>query len=237
MKPSKPKSNTRTPKPKRQIKHEGSKRTLATSHGLKALTQSLSVVAETDHYVVVDKPALLDSQNSRPDRPSVVDWLQSKFGYAGLVHRLDFGTSGLMVCAKNAQSAQKLTQDLQNGNIARVYWAVAIGQNFPQSGQFTNEIDGKSAITFFKVLESFANAALLEVKLETGRKHQIRRHFFENGHPLLGDHLYKKKGSDLLFDRPALHAKKLVVNEKTFESNVPQDMQSLLDRLKKSTRS
>lgn len=192
----------------------------------------LKVVAETAQYVVVDKPALLDSQNSRGDRPSVVDWLTQRFGFSGLVHRLDFGTSGLMVCAKTAAAAKSLTAALARGDIKRVYWAVVLGKMPQDSGALRTPIEEQPAVSHFRVLERFANATLVEVELETGRKHQIRRHFADAGHPLLGDHLYGKRGAQRLFDRPALHARKLVVEGCEFESEVPADLDRLLVRLR-----
>ena len=184
--------------------------------------------------VVLDKPALLDSQNSKPGRASIVDWLVEKYGFAGLVHRLDFGTSGLMVAAKNPQAAQKLTDLLQAGKIDRGYLAMVLGQVLPKAktGTYDSPIEDKEAKTHFKILERFPNATLVQVDLETGRKHQIRIHFSEAGHPLLGDHLYARKGSDRLFERPALHAYRLVVDGKVFAADLPLDFRLLLERLR-----
>lgn len=189
-------------------------------------------MAENDHFAIVDKPALLDSQNSKQGRGSVVELLEKKFGYAGLVHRLDFGTSGLMVCAKTATAARELTAELQAGRIKRTYLAVALGKILPNEGTLSTPIEGQEAVTHYKVLEHFANATLLEVVLETGRKHQIRRHLAEAGHPLLGDHLYGKGGSQRLFERPALHAHKLVVKGREYTAPTPEDLTRLIQRLK-----
>jgi 23S rRNA-/tRNA-specific pseudouridylate synthase len=192
------------------------------------------LAGETDQYAVVNKPAGLDSQDSRADRPSLVGWLKERFGYAGLVHRLDFGTSGLVVCAKTPAAARALTTALQEGRIGRVYLAVVLGKILPDSGELAEPLDGDRALTRFRVLERFANATLVEVELETGRKHQIRRHFAGAGHPLLGDHLHGSKGSQLLFGRPALHAARLEVEGKVFEAPPPPDFEGLLARLRKS---
>lgn len=194
--------------------------------------KSLSIVAETDHFAIVDKPALLDSQNSKEGRGSVVEWLEKRYGYSGLVHRLDFGTSGLMVCAKSPDAARALTADLQKGLIKRTYLAVTFGKILPAEGVLDAPLEEQTALTRYKTLETFANAALVEVQLETGRKHQIRRHFAGAGHPLLGDHLYGKGGSQRLFERPALHAHKLVVNGLEFEAPLPADLTRLIQRLR-----
>lgn len=185
----------------------------------------------------MNKPALLDSQNSKESRGSVVDWLREKYGYPGLVHRLDFGTSGLMVGAKDAATAAELTRELMRGDIKRVYVAIALGQIFPDEGHWDSTLDGQTALTRYRVLERFVNATLLELELETGRKHQIRKHASDNNHPLLGDHLYGKKGAKLLFNRPALHATRLTVRGKTHEAAPPADFEELRDRLRKAKRS
>lgn len=188
----------------------------------------------------MDKPADLDSQNSRKDRASVVGWLEERFGFAGLVHRLDFGTSGLMVCAKTPAAAKRLTEAMQLGEISRNYLAVAFGKILPNEGTFDEPLEGENGVqearTHYRVLERFANATLVEVELDTGRKHQIRRHFSNANHPLLGDHLYKKKGSDRLFTRPALHAQKLKVMGTSYEVDPPPDFANLVSRLR-ATRS
>jgi 23S rRNA-/tRNA-specific pseudouridylate synthase len=197
------------------------------------------VVYENDQMAVVDKPALLDSQNSRGDRDSVVGWLERRYGFSGLVHRLDFGTSGLMVCAKNAAAARALTASMQAGRIQRSYLALVMGKILPDEGEIATPLiheSGKSeaAVSRYRVRERFTNATLLEVDLVTGRKHQIRRHFSGSGHPLLGDQLYKKRGSDRLFHRPALHAFKLVVDGTEYRRDPPPDFRALLERLRRT---
>ncbi|MEW6055726.1 MAG: RNA pseudouridine synthase [Bdellovibrionota bacterium] len=221
-------TQARRPKQKKRTNSSASKRPASLDSSQKILT----IVAETDHYVVVDKPALFDSQNSKSGRDSVVDWLNGRYGYSGLVHRLDFGTSGLLVCAKTPESANKLTKQMTDGLINRTYLCVTFGRLPADQGEFTDLIDGKPAATRFKVLERFPNATLTEVVLDTGRKHQIRRHFAQAGHPLLGDHLYKSKGSDRLFHRPALHARKLCIENQEYTSPLPEDLESLLSKLR-----
>lgn len=190
------------------------------------------MVAETNHWVVVNKPALLDSQDSRPGRPSLVDWLRKEVHFAGLVHRLDFGTSGLVLCAKNAESARQLSALLQDGKIERSYLAIVLGRIRDERGSLTDTHEGKLESLEFEVKERYPNATLIEVALETGRKHQIRRQFAKAGHPLLGDRLYGKKGAALLFSRPALHAHKLAWGEQKLQVDPPEDFTRLRDRLR-----
>lgn len=201
----------------------------------KAPIPTVSIIHQENGFILLNKPAGLDCQNSRPTHPSLVDWLEKKFGYKGLVHRLDFGTSGIMIAAKNAQAARVLTDKMQSGAIERTYRAIVIGKVIPASGILDSPIEDKPCKTHYKVLETFNNATLLELKLETGRKHQIRIHVSQIGHPIIGDHLYKKAGSHLLLKRPALHSYQIKVDNKNWVCPLPKDMDELLQRLRKST--
>ncbi len=197
----------------------------------------IEIIFENKDIVIINKPSGVDSQNSKESRESVVGWLESKYKFKGLVHRLDLNTSGVMVCAKNSTSAKKLTESLDQGKWRRIYRAVCLGIITDNQGVINSDIeeeDGKkvSAITHFKVLERFGNATYLEIELETGRKHQIRRHFSSIGHPLLGEHRYGKSQAKLLFKRPALHSFRLVLDGKTYEAAIPKDFEDLLKRLK-----
>ncbi len=189
------------------------------------------IVSETDEYVIIDKPALYDSQNSKEGRASLVDYLEKKYGFAGVIHRLDFGTSGLMVCAKDRDSAAKLTELMKENKIKRTYMALVMGVIHQKSGTLNTMIDTQDAETNYRVIRRFANASLVEAKLVTGRKHQIRRHFFDFGHPIIGDHRYKKAGSDRLLDRPALHACALTVDKEYYTSGLPEDFSNLVKKL------
>lgn len=194
--------------------------------------EKIDIIAQNESWIIINKPAFIDSQNSREGRASVVDFLKKKFEFSGLVHRLDFGTSGLMVCAKNESAAKKLSELFIKQKIKRCYQAVCLKAIQNEDGVFDSNLDEKKALTRFVVLERFLNATLVEVELETGRKHQIRRHFSEAGYPLLGDHLYSKNQSKLLFERPALHAFRLTIENETYECELPPDFQKLLNRLR-----
>jgi len=152
---------------------------------------------------------------------------------AGIVHRLDKDTSGLCVVARTLKAHTHLVEQLQARRVSREYLAIVIG-NVPDSGTIDEPIgrhpkdrkrmavisNGKPARTHFNVLDRFDNAALVAVKLETGRTHQIRVHLTHLGYPLLGDPVYTSRASDRLlnklgnrelchFDRQALHAERL----------------------------
>jgi len=120
------------------------------------------------------------------------------------INRLDRGTSGLMTCAKNKLSAHRLEQQLAEDGIRRTYHAVCEGIVTPKSGTIDLPIgraegkgimrcvreDGQHAVTHYRVLTTRNNRTLLEIRLETGRTHQIRVHFSHLGHPLCGDFMY-----------------------------------------------
>lgn len=152
---------------------------------------------------------------------------------AGIVHRLDKDTSGLCVVARTLKAHAHLVAQLQARTVAREYLAIVVG-DVPEVGVIDEPIGrhpkdrkrmavteaGKPARTHFHVLERFINAALVAVKLETGRTHQIRVHMTHLGYPLLGDPVYGLRGTRHLiremdipdviaFDRQALHAHKL----------------------------
>lgn len=170
---------------------------------------------------------------------------------AGIVHRIDKDTSGLLVACKNDLAHKNLSEQFMNHKVNKIYYCIVngviphnigvinapIGRN-PQSRQQMAVVEnGKEAITHFKVLERFPKNTLVEVKLETGRTHQIRVHMKYIGYPLVGDPVYgvrKVVGENGQF----LHAKKLEfyhprTNEfLSFESPLPDDFNQLLSELR-----
>ncbi|WP_085529613.1 RluA family pseudouridine synthase [Kocuria massiliensis] len=181
------------------------------------------IVHEDDDIVVVNKPAGVAAHPSPGwHGPTVVGALTavgvaiSTSGAAerqGIVHRLDVGTSGLMVVAKNEQSYSVLKKAFKERTVTKVYHALVQGIPDPLRGTIDAPIgrhpghewrfavveDGREAITHYEVLEAFGPASLVEVHLETGRTHQIRVHFSALHHPCCGDLTY---GAD-----PALSAR------------------------------
>ncbi|MDE0680396.1 MAG: RluA family pseudouridine synthase [Gammaproteobacteria bacterium] len=166
----------------------------------------------------------------------------------GLVHRLDAGTTGLLIVARTVAAHQRLTGDLQDRRIRREYRAVTRG--CPVAGGTMDQPlgrhprdrlrvavrpGGRSAVTHYRVLARFPSNALVAVRLETGRTHQIRVHLAHAGYPLVGDSLYSRSRDG--FDRPALHAARLGVrhpatgSECNFRAPLPEDMRGLLTRL------
>ena len=161
------------------------------------------------------------------------------------VHRLDRGTSGLVVAAKHAHAQEKLKNQLHTGAFRRVYLAVCDGAPPEPSGTVDAPIgpvdgstaarqvrpDGKPARTHYRVLRTFGPRSLLELELDTGRTHQIRVHMAHIGCPLAGDFLYGRP--DPLIGRPALHSARLELDHPitgkrmAFDLSLPNDMQNL----------
>ncbi len=172
---------------------------------------------------------------------------------AGIVHRLDKDTSGLLVVAKTLTAHTALVRELQARTVSREYAAVVhgrvardgkveapIGRHPVSRTRMAVVARGKPATTHYHVLRRYSSTTLLECKLETGRTHQIRVHLSSIGHPLVGDPVYGRRGArgqGLVFHRQALHAKKLALVHPVsgrlvmWEAPLPRDMQDLLASL------
>ncbi|WP_089251673.1 RluA family pseudouridine synthase [Asanoa hainanensis] len=225
----------------------------------------LKVVYADDDIVVVDKPVGVAAHPSPGwTGPTVVGGLAaighriSTSGAAerqGVVHRLDVGTSGLMVVAKSERAYTGLKRAFKVREVEKRYSAVVQGHLDPLRGTIDAPIDrhphhdyrwavvsgGKPSITHYDTLEAFPAASLIDVRLETGRTHQIRVHFSALRHPCVGDLTY---GADptlsarLGLSRQWLHARALSFvhpgtgDEVFFESSYPDDLQRALDILR-----
>lgn len=218
---------------------------------------SLSIVFEDDDIVVVDKPVGVTAHPSVGwDGPTVLGALAaagirvSTSGAAertGIVHRLDAGTSGLMVVAKSESAYAHLKRAFHDREVTKIYHAIAQGHPDPLSGtidapigrhprarwKFAVTNDGKPSVTHYETLEAFPGASLLEIHLETGRTHQIRVHLAAQRHPCVGDEMY---GADptmskrLGLTRQWLHAMRLGFQHPStgeyveFTSTYPEDL-------------
>lgn len=222
-------------------------------HGYKVLHRD-------EHLVVVDKsPDLLTVPTSLRDEESLVDRLLESERERGVrraalypVHRLDRDTSGLLLFARRKPAQEGLKSQFSERSIDRRYLAVVEGRIAGDTGRFESRLvedprslkvhsttkpgEGKQAITEFRVTERLPRATVVSVKILTGRKNQIRAHFAEAGHPLVGDRRYGRP-SDAI-QRTALHAMRLTFNHPetgrrmTFESPPPPDFRGLLRRLR-----
>jgi 23S rRNA pseudouridine1911/1915/1917 synthase len=174
----------------------------------------------------------------------------------GIVHRIDKDTSGLLMAAKNDAAHLSLAQQLQDHSVTRMYMALLQGRLAHDVGTVdapigrdardrklfaVTERGGKRAVTHFRVVERFDGYTLAELRLETGRTHQIRVHMKYIGHPLVGDPQYggpARRGPGGI-DGQALHAAVLgFIHPRTgaymeFAAELPQDMQKLLERLRR----
>jgi len=170
---------------------------------------------------------------------------------AGIVHRLDKDTTGLLVVARNLSAHTSLVEQLQARTMSREYETVVhgiflagdtidqpIGRHPHDRKKMAVVADGKPAITHYRVLQRFAKHTHLQVQLETGRTHQIRVHMAYVKHPIVGDKTYGRRIQHN-FPRQALHARRLTLEhprtgeEMSWEAPLPADMCELLAELKK----
>jgi 23S rRNA pseudouridine1911/1915/1917 synthase len=198
--------------------------------------EGLTVVHNDDDIVVIDKPVGCAAHPSPGWMgPTVVGALMAA-GYtistsgpaerAGVVHRLDAGTSGLMIIAKTDAAYLKLKEMFRDHDVEKTYHALVQGHMDPSSGTIDAPIDrhpkedhrfavvatGKESITHYEVIEYYRSVSLVKVELETGRTHQIRVHFSALNHPLVGDTTYGADpvlGKKMKMSRPWLHALEL----------------------------
>jgi len=224
----------------------------------------LELVHEDRHVFVINKPAglVVHPGAGNPDQTlqNALLALDSKLAAlprAGIIHRLDKDTSGLLVVAKTLEAQTALVRQLQARTVSRRYLAVVLGAA-PESGTVETPIGrhptqrtrmasvatGKPAVTHYRTLRRGDGWTLVECRLETGRTHQIRVHMDAIGHPLLGDPVYGPRRTPALlvqrigdFARQALHAWRLgLVHPQTglpmsWEAPPPADFQELLTRL------
>ena len=170
----------------------------------------------------------------------------------GIVHRLDKDTSGIMVIAKNEAAMNALAHQFKERETEKEYLAIVRGIPAPSRGTVNTTIgrhpvhrkkmavnvrSGREAVSHYEVLETFGEAALVRVKIETGRTHQIRVHMAHINHPVIGDGVYGRS-FHLKAPRQMLHAAKLSLTHPgtgkriAFEAPLPEDMQRLLEQLR-----
>lgn len=227
--------------------------------------EGMGIVYEDEHLVVVDKPVGVAAHPSPGwDGPTVVGALAAAghriatSGAAerqGVVHRLDVGTSGLMVVARSEHAYTVLKRAFKERTVEKVYHALVQGQLDPLHGTIDAPVgrdpraawrmavtaDGKHAVTHYDTIEAMAGASLLEIHLETGRTHQIRVHTSAVRHPCVGDVTY---GADptlaerLGLTRQWLHAVRLGFahpaegNWVEFTSDYPEDLAGALETMR-----
>ena len=168
--------------------------------------ESANLIYDGGNYSIWFKPAGMLSQGSQwGDHCSILRWVEvngqpndgQRQRECFLVHRLDADAMGLIILAHDSQSAAKLSALFQARDMRKFYQAWVVDDcDIPTTGLTLNyELDGKSAITNIKKIRVDNNKTLLDVHIETGRKHQIRRHLANIGHPIVGDRLYGTKST------------------------------------------
>ncbi|HUY84779.1 MAG TPA: 23S rRNA pseudouridine(1911/1915/1917) synthase RluD [Steroidobacteraceae bacterium] len=231
---------------------------------------ALNVVHRDAAFLVIDKPAGLvvhpgagNPRHTLQNALLALDGALARIARAGIVHRLDKDTSGLLVVARTPAAHTALTRQIAEHSVTREYLAICrgiptaggtidrpIGRHRVDRVRMAVRADGRRAVTHYRVLERFRAHALLGVRLETGRTHQIRLHLSNQHHPIVGDPLYggrlqrPRGASEALaaalkgFERQALHATRLsFAHPRTgrmlqFESAPPEDFAHLLAALR-----
>lgn len=229
--------------------------TVAVDYELKELGQipdiELPVLYEDDDCVVINKPlgVLSHSKGAFNPEATVATWLRSRVvglggERAGIVHRLDRATSGVMICAKTPEALSWLQKQFAQRRTKKTYFAVVsghlphdhaiidmpIGRNPKKPQTFRVDSNGKSALTEYFVREAGEHLSLVELKPQTGRTHQLRVHLREIGHPIVGDVLYDGKPADRLY----LHAEQLEITlpnrqRMTFEAPLPETFRAIIE--------
>lgn len=226
----------------------------------------LDIIYEDEHILVINKPIDMVVHPGAGNMTGTISNAllhrfedQDKLPRAGIVHRLDKDTSGLMVAAKSSIAYHSLVQQLSDRKVTRKYLAIVEGEihdegtiNEPIGRDPNNRTKmainykGKDAVTHYRPIDIYDGFTLIECKLETGRTHQIRVHMKSINHPLVGDQTYNKSSTKLAqldideLERQALHAYKLSfthpVTEKilNFKNKLPEDMQILRNQLEQT---
>lgn len=217
--------------------------------------RDLDIVYEDDHLFVINKHEGLLSYSKKPNETTVITVLNRYLSlthqrcHAHIVHRLDRDTSGLMVVSKSKEVSQRFEADWKGLVLDRAYVAVAWGKLEPAVGTIKSWLTdgeycvlssptdngGKLAVTHYKVVRTSRRYSLVELRLDTGRRNQIRVHLREEQHPVVHDPMYGYKDDVSPINRLALHAFRLgfthpVTGKKLkFETPYPTSFEKLME--------
>ncbi len=207
---------------------------------------NINIIYEDNHLLVVEKPINIPTQEDDSKDKDLLtilkEYLKEKYKkpgnvYLGLVHRLDRPVGGVMVFAKTSKCASRLSEQIRSKKFNKIYNAIVLNK-INESGKLIDNLlkdtknnivkvdkNGKLSVLNYKKIKTIDNFNLIEIKLETGRSHQIRVQMAHNGNPLFGDQKYNKDSK--VGEQLALFAKKLefyhpITNELlTFELDLP----------------
>ncbi len=196
----------------------------------------LAPVCYQDRWLlVVNKPCGLATQSPRGGGENLDDQLRKEHSYVGLHHRLDTPASGLLLFTLSRSVNARIAEGFRSHRIQRNYQVAVVGDP-GESGTWTTPIDGKQAQTHWTQKSAGGGMTLLDVSLQTGRTHQIRRHAAEHGHPVVGDRRHGG-AAGRLWGRLALHACGLRLNHPVTEqalsllADLPPDLADLWGRV------
>ena len=231
---------------------------------LKPQEMPLDIIYEDDDMLVINKEKgiVVHPGNGNPDG-TLANAVMAKCKGSlsgiggkirpGIVHRIDKDTSGLIIVAKNDTAHINLSKQIQDRKVKKTYITLVrgvikeneatinmpIGRSSKDRKKMAVTKNGKEAITHFKVLKRYNGFTLLEVKIETGRTHQIRVHLSEIGYPIVGDEVYSNGKNPFGVKGQMLHAEKLEIKhpitgkELTFEAPVPNYFEDIINQLEK----
>ena len=224
----------------------------------------IEVLYEDEDIIVVNKPKglVVHPANGNPDG-TLVNAIMNLCGESlsgiggeirpGIIHRLDKDTSGVLIVAKNDMAHINISNQIKDRKTKKIYIALVrgvikeneatidmpIGRSKRDRKKMAVTKDGKEAVTHFKVLKRYQNFTLLEIKIDTGRTHQIRVHMSEIGCPIVGDYVYSNGKNPFNVEGQMLHAKQIeFIHPRTgkqmdIEAPIPKYFQDVLEQLEK----
>jgi 23S rRNA pseudouridine1911/1915/1917 synthase len=217
----------------------------------------LPVLYEDENCIVINKPSgiLTHSKGAYNPEGTVATFIEPRLDglkgdRAGIVHRLDRATSGIIVCAKNQDALSYLQKQFSKRNVKKTYHAIVSGhmkeneaiidmpieRNPKNPKTFRAGMGGKPAVTYYRIIQSIGPYDVLELQPHTGRTHQLRVHLSKLGHPIVGDTFYDGEKANRLM----LHASSIEItiptgSRKSFESPLPDDFNSFIEDLRASS--
>jgi 23S rRNA pseudouridine1911/1915/1917 synthase len=176
-----------------------------------AQPKKIQILWQDSDYLIVNKPPFMLA-NAADDSLEALLRHQEKNRNIVAVHRLDKETSGCLIFARSSEAKNAMIPMFQGKDIMKIYRAIAVGKFSPKWKEMRTDIDGYMSTTLVKLLDANRQASYLELRIETGRTHQIRRHLADKRHPVLGDKKYAGTGSEVSLEqaRQMLHAYRLI---------------------------